>query len=202
MNQAAVAVTWTPSELVGQALQLPLQPFLQACQSPYLLLVPLEDPNGELAAGLLGEQSEAFSSKLALLTVRRSAALSQPNSTLMPGRSNRWAAIPRELLRKHCHLLPLRKADSGSYMARMSVGRTRNHDVVLRHATVSKFHAWLEIQDGKLFVGDAGSRNQTLLNGARVESRSEVTPGSALKFGSVETFVFESEALWGCMHPQ
>src|SRR4051812_12208012 len=98
MNQVGAAVTWTPAELVGQALQLPMQPFVEACQSPYLLLIPLDDPSGDLASGLLGEQSEAFNSKLALLTVRRSASLSQVKSSLMPARSERWAAIPRELL--------------------------------------------------------------------------------------------------------
>lgn len=201
MNQAA-AVIWTPTDLVGQALQLPLRPFVEACQSPYLLLVPLDDPGSELAHGLLGDPSEGFSSKLASLTMQRSAALSQPRSSLMPGRSERWAAIPRELLRKHCHIIPLRKGPGDSFMERISLGRTRNHDVVMRNATVSKFHAWFEIHEGKLFVGDAESRNHTHLNGARVTSRVEVPPGSALKFGSVEAYVYESEALWGCMHPQ
>jgi len=108
-------------------------------------------------------------------------------------------------LRVHRHfVLPLVKRSQRSMsMDRIVVGRARNNDVVLRHASVSKFHAWFEcLADGVVRVADAGSTNGTKLNGERLEPKTlvEVAHGSPLIFGRVTTFVCDPMLLWEVFH--
>ena len=64
--------------------------------------------------------------------------------------------------------VPVRKRDDSDalFMGRISIGRARNKDIVLRHSSVSKFHAWFEADDSEnLHLCDAGSTNLTHVNG-------------------------------------
>jgi hypothetical protein len=86
---------------------------------------------------------------------------------------------------------------------RISVGRALNKDIVLRDASVSKLHAWFELHDGLDFsVTDAGSKNQTYVNGAPLVPRQPfpLSPGDAIRFGTVATLLCEPEALWSAIH--
>ena len=109
------------------------------------------------------------------------------------------------LFEKHSYFaVPVRKrADSDAlFMGRVSIGRARNKDIVLRHSTISKFHAWFEADDSAdLHVFDAGSTNLTHLNGQPIEARARtpVEPGDALRFGAVETVVCSPGAFWACL---
>src|SRR5688572_18873132 len=54
----------------------------------------------------------------------------------------------------------------------ISVGRTRNNDIVISDVSVSKFHAFFTRgKDGGLYLQDSGSRNGTLLGGVAVAGR-------------------------------
>ncbi len=81
----------------------------------------------------------------------------------------------------------------------ISVGRTRNNDIVIPDVSVSKFHAFfMRGKDGRLLLQDAGSRNGTYVGGALVAGREgQPTPVgsfSELRFGSVEmSFLMASE---------
>ena len=109
------------------------------------------------------------------------------------------------LLEKHPHFaVPVRKrADSDAlFMGRISIGRARNKDIVLRHSSISKFHAWFEADESEnLHVCDAGSTNLTHLNGKPLEARARtaVEPGDALRFGSIETVVCSPMTFWACL---
>jgi hypothetical protein len=110
--------------------------------------------------------------------------------------------IPHELLRAPCHIVPIKKRAEGSFLQHVSVGRARNHDIVLRHRSVSKFHAWFEIHDGtRLMVKDQESRNHTFVDGQQVSNRVEVYPGQTVRFGSVEGRICTPESLWAALHP-
>jgi pSer/pThr/pTyr-binding forkhead associated (FHA) protein len=88
-------------------------------------------------------------------------------------------------------------------MDRVSIGRARNKDIVLRHSTISKFHAWFEVSDAEtLYVCDAGSTNLTHVNQRRLEPRVRalVEPGDVIRFGSVEAVVSSSTVLWRSLH--
>ncbi len=61
------------------------------------------------------------------------------------GRRARIGA-PLEVIDFATHVIALEKRDdaSGPFPSRVSIGRARNADIVLRHESVSKFHAWFE----------------------------------------------------------
>jgi hypothetical protein len=98
------------------------------------------------------------------------------------------------------HVLPLRKrTDDATFLDRISLGRATNKDIVLRHPTVSKFHAWMEMGDtGELCVADSDSTNGSTLNGKPLSPKelTQVQPGDRLRFGSVECVTCESGDFW------
>lgn len=87
-------------------------------------------------------------------------------------------------------LLPIKKQPGRNPFPYVSLGRTRNNDIIVMDATVSKFHAFFREDDGQLVVADAGSRNGTLVDAAVVATRGEGAPTAlraraTLRFGSV-----------------
>ncbi|HEX2676579.1 MAG TPA: FHA domain-containing protein [Polyangiales bacterium] len=96
----------------------------------------------------------------------------------------------RERLARAPHfILPLgKRGKDTTYADRVSVGRALNKDVVLRDHSVSKFHAWFEVERGQWTVSDAGSTNGTLLNGSKLTAKESfpVSSGDLLRFGSIE----------------
>lgn len=167
------------------------------------LVIVLDGVNSELALGL----SEAHPGEGDGLPFRTAGLTSQFGPVDSQGRPSRPSMIPQDesmsvatklsaLIGVPCWILPLRKRAEAAFLNSISVGRARNHDVVLRHASVSKFHANLEMEDGRLYVKDAGSRNHTFLNHERVLSRAEVRAGDNLRFGWVEALLVDDEALW------
>ena len=73
---------------------------------------------------------------------------------------------------------------------RAIIGRSQNCDIVLAGTHVSRQHAELYFQSGKLHVKDLGSSNGTFLNRKRVED-AVVNPGDELRF---DTLVFQVDA--------
>ncbi len=97
-------------------------------------------------------------------------------------------------------VIALRKrTDDPTFLDRLSIGRSPNKDVVLRHPNVSKFHAWCEMDDqGTLYVADAESTNGTSLNGRKLSPRelTRVSSGDHLRFGSVECVASDPSEFW------
>ncbi len=65
------------------------------------------------------------------------------------------------------------------------IGRGRNADLVLSEATISRAHAVLGYEAGKLFLEDLGSTNGTLVNGVR-ERRVLLADGDELQMGKLQ----------------
>jgi hypothetical protein len=102
-------------------------------------------------------------------------------------------------------VVPLRKRAGADdvYAERISVGRALNKDIVLRDASVSKFHAWFSLHEGREFtVADAGSRNLTRVNGEPIPSKRSwpIAPGDSVQFGKIETLLCSPESLWKAIH--
>src|SRR5579871_3845922 len=57
------------------------------------------------------------------------------------------------------------------YQDMITVGRTANHDVVLRDPSVSKFHAHFKLRPSGLYLVDAGSTRGTFVDGKRLWPR-------------------------------
>lgn len=106
---------------------------------------------------------------------------------------------------RHFALSVKKRPDAESLFAtRISIGRARNKDIVLRDQTVSKFHGWFLRDEGdSLSFADAGSTNGTHINGTVVKTRGpqRLRAGDRIRIGSVETMIATAELLWNALHP-
>lgn len=89
---------------------------------------------------------------------------------------------------------PLRR--SGRSVGHLiTIGRTANNDVVLPDVSVSRFHAFVKVEDGRFLLQDAGSTNGTTVNGSSVPAQGSGPPvdlkaGDNVRVGHLEfTFV-------------
>ncbi|HVZ31224.1 MAG TPA: FHA domain-containing protein [Polyangiaceae bacterium] len=196
------------------AKQQTLEEFVAECETPYLLLIRIDDPNSELAVGLAAQEprqqgrdglgfrtvqrniSSVIESLEAAKRVKERMAESKTLQQKLADRASPVGLAP-DMVTGICHVLPLRKRSEAAFLCSISVGRARNHDIVLRHRSVSKFHGSFELDDqGHVFVRDANSSNHTFVNGRQVSERVEIRPGDNVQFGSVETHLCTAEDFW------
>jgi hypothetical protein len=195
-----------PRHLVEDASALDLMEFLNRYGDSQLLLVRIPDGDTELELGLGADAPNTGSIRPGPFPFR-TGLQSPPRAWRAEGEKARREdpATLLQLVEKHVYFaVPVRKrADSDAlFMGRISIGRARNKDIVLRHSTISKFHAWFEADESaNLHVFDAGSTNLTHVNGQPIEARARtaVEPGDALRFGAVETVVCSPGTFWACL---
>lgn len=99
-------------------------------------------------------------------------------------------------------VLPVSKAPGNPYPERISVGRARNCDVVLRDQSVSKLHAhFRERRDGSLELVDLQSQNGTRINDRRIQPDApEITAtGDLISFGSLAALFVDSDGLFDAL---
>jgi hypothetical protein len=77
----------------------------------------------------------------------------------------------------------------------ITVGRVETNDVIVDDGSVSRFHAWLQLDERKKawFLCDAESKNGTFLGPQRLTANQKValTDGAQVKFGEAQmTFLF------------
>jgi hypothetical protein len=192
-----------PPDLLRDVTTLDLLTFVGRHGDAPLLLVRLSDTDTELALGLAASASSGQRPTAAKpLPFRTTHQSSPPASSRPDGR----AGI-EQLMEKHAHFaVPLRKREGSDtvLMGHISVGRAHNKDIVLRHTTISKLHAWFEVEPpDDVYVTDAGSTNLSRLNGQPLEprARTAVAPGDVVRFGAVDAVVCSAETLWACMNP-
>jgi pSer/pThr/pTyr-binding forkhead associated (FHA) protein len=70
--------------------------------------------------------------------------------------------------------------------AEVVIGRSSYCSLTLEHASVSRMHATLRMNGEHVEVEDLGSSNGTWVNGKRISTATRITPGDALKLGSVD----------------
>jgi signal transduction histidine kinase/pSer/pThr/pTyr-binding forkhead associated (FHA) protein len=76
--------------------------------------------------------------------------------------------------------------------AKTSIGRGGGNDIVLAHYSVSRYHALIEMVDGRYEVADLGSLNGSYVNEERIE-RAPLADGDLVRFGSLQ-FSFTDRA--------
>ena len=69
------------------------------------------------------------------------------------------------------------------------LGRTREAEIFLRDAEVSRRHARFETQNGVVFLEDLKSSNGTFLNGRRLADPLEIRPGDEIDVGTTRLVV-------------
>jgi hypothetical protein len=94
-------------------------------------------------------------------------------------------------------IYPLAKKPGASFRDRITIGRTLNNDVVIADHSVSRLHAYVRPADGWM-VADAGSKNGSWLDGARLEPRREaqLSPGAVLRLGEVIAMFYPASDLF------
>ncbi len=98
------------------------------------------------------------------------------------------------------HVLPLAKAAGHPYADRISIGRARNCDVVLRHSSVSKLHAHVRAEAGRWLLYDAESHNGTSVGTKRVTGEAaELRSGDLVTFGGVTVRCVDAGELYGVL---
>jgi pSer/pThr/pTyr-binding forkhead associated (FHA) protein len=68
----------------------------------------------------------------------------------------------------------------------LRIGRMRENDIVVDSPAVSRFHARLQLDAGRVFLEDGGSENGSLVNDRRVLGRHELAPGDRIVIGMHE----------------
>jgi hypothetical protein len=100
--------------------------------------------------------------------------------------------------RKIVLVVPISKRATGPFQDRISVGRARNSDIVIRHASVSKLHAHFRSGDGGLTLTDVGSHNGTKIQGTPLTPHrpEAVRPGMTLVIGAVTARVLDAKSAY------
>ncbi len=210
-SQRSVQCAWQPHPFVRSVPRADRAAFVAKHPQPFLL-VHLHDAEGELELGLtaankLGAAPDASAPKrqgdeLGFATVAHGQATVRRmmNEIRVSGElESKPLDIPREHLSERRFLVPLCKRGADTvFMERVTVGRARNNDIVLRHKTVSKFHAWWEYDaTGVLWLRDAESKNFSMVNGSLLQTeRVRIEMGAKVRFGSVDCTVCSAETVW------
>ncbi len=95
-------------------------------------------------------------------------------------------------------MAPLIKAPNSPYPDRISIGRARNCDVVLRHPSVSKLHAHVSREDGRWMLRDNGSHNGTSVGTVPLAPDTPVAlqSGDLVTFGAFTVRVIDAAELY------
>lgn len=200
---------WLPQNFILTAPLMGRRLFMAQHSEPFLL-VRLDASENELALGLassttLGKATDAQAKgtrdEIGFATVAhgQNTVRRMLNEIRATRASSVKLDVSRSLLHETRFLVPIRKRDrETAFLERITVGRARNNDIVLRHKTVSKFHAWWEYdKDGGLWLRDAESKNFSFANGAVVRNEPvRIEMGAVVRFGSVEATICSAETLW------
>ena len=198
---------WLPPHFVAQVAAKSEEDFLAEWRGVAFFLVELADGAASLAQGLAkssqlipDERPDGKTSTLDFATVQIDTAALADLLRQDGGTPAGNEQIPATMLAKPYFLVPLRKRAPGAdaFASHISVGRTQNHDLVLRDGSVSKFHGWFEYtEEGHVFVSDAGSKNKTRVNGEVLgDDPVSVAPGACVEFGKVRGVLCMPCALW------
>lgn len=95
-------------------------------------------------------------------------------------------------------VLEVIKAPGNPYPERVSVGRARNCDVVMRDPSVSKLHAHFRVGGPRLELVDIDSQNGTRVNGRPLPPHqpTAVEAGDTILFGNVTTRLVDAHMLY------
>ncbi len=124
----------------------------------------------------------------------------RPQATMIMGRSQFPPSEPGSAPHKPpdgfkgmgaLHVYQVRHTGRSPFPRIVTVGRTKNNDIVMADISISKFHAFFKEEGGQYFLADAESRNGTFVDGERALATKNGKPtplksGNRVKFGALE----------------
>jgi len=128
------------------------------------------------------------------MVMRRSDAPPGAGSSRPPGPSDAAKSLSGLLL------YPIRHTGRSPFPRIVTVGRTKNNDIVLADISISKFHAFFKEEDGGLYLTDGESRNGTFVDSVRALTTKQGKPtllkgGARVKFGALEFRFIDAKEL-------
>jgi hypothetical protein len=199
--------TWTaclsPPQLVRASVYLSEQAFAQAYGAAPIMAIGVPPGHEAMAAGLDfmvgGAGMEAAAKDLGRSELHTSL-LEQREEPQGPPETLDLAGLVQRLASGHRHLVWVarRPTSTASRGNRISLGRALSADIILRHSSISKFHAYVGKEDGIWHLVDAESKNGTLLNGTRLtpRRREALVIGDRISFGAIEALFLDAGTLW------
>jgi hypothetical protein len=200
MPAATVSPELLPHTLVDELARLSHDQVEKYFPGVQLLLVELRDDAPELAQGLDENQTWAGSPP-------KPSAVSAPTTVTFPAlraagsRQNsegeglegmdRIQLLAKLSGARHFVLPLFKRSTQPGEETRLVVGRIEGCDVMLRHPSISKQHAWFQVdRSGALYLTDAQSLNGTRVNGKSLPPGEPnwLQPLDHLQFGSVSAF--------------
>lgn len=199
MQPASASPELQPQSFIDELAQLTHDQVQKYFPGVQLLLVELRDDAAELASGLIENQAWAGAPP-------KPSAVNAPTTVTFPAmravgsrrvEESSLEGMDRiQLLAKlsgaRHFVLPLFKRTAQATEAtRIVVGRIEGSDVMLRHSSISKQHAWFQVDNnGALYLTDAQSLNGTCVNGKPLKPGEPhwIQPLDHLQFGSISAF--------------
>ena len=71
-------------------------------------------------------------------------------------------------------VFPVKKTENNPFSSKIIIGRTATQDIIIDSSSISKFHAYFEIKEGKYLFYDKGSTNGSKLNNMELEASMSV----------------------------
>ena len=201
--------TLKPPALVQDATSLDLRAFLVRYGDAPLVLVRVPPDDTELELGLAAATPSSRPGRAAVPKPLpfNTGFQDEPKGSQPPRPPpvDPRASLRHRLEKDSYFAVPLHKREDSDAisMERISVGRAHNKDIVLRHSSISKFHAWFEVDEAlTVYVSDAGSTNGTQVNGRLLKPKTAiaVAPGDSIQFGAIETVLCSPDVLWSCLN--
>ena len=81
------------------------------------------------------------------------------------------------------------------------IGRTDQADIVIPHKRLSRMHARITTQGPDVWIEDLGSKNGTFVNGTKIQDKTQINRGDAVKLGDLEMTVGFPEAAIASVMP-
>jgi hypothetical protein len=165
-------------DFVTRAGERPQAEFVSAFPFPFLVGAALDKPVTGPTQTLRGDAAST------LAALRKQAA------------TDRLTSSPK--VAESRLVLAVRKIQ-GSFPSMITVGRTKNNDVVLADPLVSKFHAYFRQLDGAWLLADAGSVNGTRIGDVELPKRGQPQPiqwGERIAFGDCVLTFLDPAAAW------
>jgi FHA domain-containing protein len=196
-----------PADVVRAAMRLAESAFVDEYGDAPWLAIHLPASEEGMAAALLAAHQPDTGTRKALQPIEfhtQMASVAASNTPVAKKISTVGAASELTLgsitkvLGERCYLSAVRRRREGPLGNRVSIGRAMNQDIVLRHASISKFHAYLQsTEDDVWTVSDGGSKNGTSVNGVRLGKEPRpLANGERLTFGSIDAVFIDTPTVW------